>query len=133
MLFNQLKVTYNIVNQIINDFVAIKKPHEREQYFEEFKLNYQNVYSMLFPKYLVLNKKYGVENKSKFMLYYKEWVDSKKRSNKATTELAKQPENYKNKPESTLCKFEQQPIEEEKEKKVSPLNQKKESCQPQRT
>lgn len=88
---------------------------------------------MLFPKYLVLNKKYGVENKSKFMLYYKEWVESKKRSNKATIELAKQPENYKNKPESTLCKFEQQPIEEEKEKKVLPLNQNKESCQPQRT
>ena len=44
---------------------------------------------MLFPKYVALNKKFGLENKSKFMLHHKEWVDSKKfyRSSSANSKI----------------------------------------------
>ena len=69
-----------------------KKIVELHQYFKEFRLIYQYVYSLYFFKYVGFNKRYLVQNRSKLMLCYKEWVDSRKDPS-AAEELAKQPEN----------------------------------------
>lgn len=52
---------------------------------------------MVFPKYISLNKKFGVTNTCQFMHYYKKWIDSKgAAASIAVTAIAKQPANYKN-------------------------------------
>ena len=68
---------------------------------------------MVFPKYISLNKKFGVTNTCQFMHYYKEWIDSKgAAASIAVTAVAKQPANYKNWVELSIKKFEQKSIEE---------------------
>ena len=71
---------------------------------------------MVFPKYISLTKKFGVTSKSKFLLFYKEWVGSKKAAAStrvaSVVAIAKQPVNYKNRPELSIKKFELRPIEE---------------------
>ena len=120
MLLNQLEVTYQKANKIANEYILHeKKTIELHQYFKEFQLIFQYVYSLLFPKYVNLNQKYKVKNRSKFMFCYKEWVDSKKKS-PPTAELGKQPENYKNRPESPVQEFGQKPIKENDEQKFVP-------------
>ena len=54
MFLNQLEITFQKANKIVIDFAAsdsdkIRKLH---QYFREFQLVYQYVYTMLFPNML---------------------------------------------------------------------------------
>ena len=76
--------------------------------------------SLLFPKYVALNKKYGVQNRSKFMLCYYGLVDSKKGSPLVAAELAKQPQNYKHRTETSVQQFEQKPVKEQEQEKSAP-------------
>lgn len=56
MLSNQLDVTYQKGNKIVNEYVYHeKKTVELRQYFKEYQLIYQYVYSLLFPKHVALN------------------------------------------------------------------------------
>lgn len=53
MLSKQLDVTYRKTNKIVNEYVYHeKKTVELRQYFKEYQLIYQYVYSLLFPKYV---------------------------------------------------------------------------------
>ena len=79
MFLNKLEITFQKANKIVIDFAAIDSDKIRKlhQYFPEFQLVYQYVYTMLFPN-MVLNIKFAVEDRSKLILHYKDCVDSKK-------------------------------------------------------
>ena len=58
---DQLNVTYNKANDIMNEFASVRSCSSFARYFEEYRLVYQYVCSVLFPKFIILNQKYGVE------------------------------------------------------------------------
>ena len=54
MFLNKLEITFQKANKIVIDFAAIDSDKIRKlhQYFPEFQLVYQYVYTMLFPNML---------------------------------------------------------------------------------
>ena len=88
---NQSKGTYHKPNEIVREFVLAKGCDDFIRYFQQYHLVYQFIKSMIFPKFIVLNKKYSVEIRSKFMMHYKNWIDCKRKrsgTNNTATRLA---------------------------------------------
>ena len=91
IFLNQSKGTYHKPNEIVREFVLAKGCDDFIRYFQQYHLVYQFIKSMIFPKFIVLNKKYSVEIRSKFMIHYKNWIDCKRKrsgTNNTATRLA---------------------------------------------
>ena len=83
--------------------------------------------SVLLPKFTILNRKYGVEIRSKFLIHYKNCINSKRKNNglnNATTTTTTTTPNvgknvvvYENRADSEICEFEQKLIEVDVEDK----------------
>ena len=64
MILNQWNVTNQKATKIVEENVQkMKKTVALHEYFREYQLIYQYVYSLLFPKYVALNKNQGVQNR----------------------------------------------------------------------
>ena len=81
---NQLHVTHGRANDIVREFVSVKCCSSFVGYFEEYEFAQQYVYSMLFPKFVMLYQKFGVEIRSNFMIYCKNWIETKRKRSTAT-------------------------------------------------
>ena len=64
IFLNQSKGTYHKPNEIVREFVLAKGCDDFIRYFQQYHLVYQFIKSMIFPKFIVLNKKYSVEIRS---------------------------------------------------------------------
>ena len=78
---NQLDVTYHKANKTVCEFVSTKGCNALICFFQEYHLVHQFVYSVLLPKFIMLN-----QIRSQFMIHYKNWLGSKrKRTNNEVT------------------------------------------------
>ena len=95
-------VSFKTLNSIIKKFVASGQHMQAlKNCFAAYYSTYQYVYSMLFPKYHTQNNKFGMKNKTKFMLRYEKW---------RSVQLGKTPFNFKVEDQTKRHAFEQKPI-----------------------
>ena len=81
IMLNQLNVTHHKANEIVSDFTSACGCNACIRNFEEYHLMLIHyVYSQFFLKFVMLNQKYDVQVRSRFMIHYKNCIDSKRKN-----------------------------------------------------